>query len=332
MEQTIAEIAAALNVSITTVRLVVGGRADKYRISAATQKRIRDHIAQHGCRLNHAARSLKVKYSDAIGLVIPDITNAFFAEMMTELEQHCRENGLVLLTVSTKEDPEQEHRALQMMLSRGIDGLIVASAGPPAYENFLDSRLRQKLVLIDRAYQNENYPVVVSDNYQGGYDLTATVLKATGGPFPFLCAKPTLPSIAERMRGYRTALADAAAPQSAVQFYKTQTDDIPSGRLLAQQMLATGETPKGFICSSLLILEGVLQEIKARKGVVPQDVIIGTFDDHPLLHFLPNAVFSVEQNIKTLAQNAFDLLVACMRGNPHTVDASPVPVRLIRHD
>jgi D-fructose-responsive transcription factor len=333
LAKTVEEIARALGVSITTVRLVTGGRADKYRISAHTQKRITDYIKEHGYRINHAARSLKLQRSEAIGLVIPEINNVFFAQIMAEFEVLCRKSGLVLLTVSTKEDIKLEHRALQILQARGVDGLIVAPSAMPAYESILDKKLRKNVVLIDRAFAETSYPVIASDNFQGGQELARAMTAACGGPIPVLCANPSLPSIVDRMRGVTQVWQQSGWPEEAKQMQLAETDDIAAGHDLASRMLAHYPSlPNGFICSSLLVLEGVLQEIKSRYGKVPPDVLIGTFDDHPMLKFLPNRVLSVRQNVAALALRTFERIEQRMRGEAGDAAVETIPVDLISHN
>ena len=97
MPKTIEEIARETGFSVTTVRLIANGQAGKYRISKATAKIVEEQIRRHGLVVNHAARSLKLRRTDTIGLVVPELSNAFFARLMAGLEELCRGSGLVLL-------------------------------------------------------------------------------------------------------------------------------------------------------------------------------------------------------------------------------------------
>ena len=85
MSKTIDEIAHDTGLSRTTVTLTLNGQADQYRISKATQQLVRDYVAKHGYAINHTARSLKLKRSDVVGFVVPDLANAFFARLMAAL-------------------------------------------------------------------------------------------------------------------------------------------------------------------------------------------------------------------------------------------------------
>ena len=173
MSKTADEIARETGFSITTVRLVINGQSDKYRISAKTQKVIEDYIAIHGYSVNHAARSLKLR-------------------LMASLEVLCRERDLLLLTVSSHDDPELEKRAVANLLARGVDGLVIAPCQPvlPRLEN----RARAPIVMFDRDYGSALYPTVVSDNVQGAQEMTRRMLAEVQKPFAFLGGHADSPS------------------------------------------------------------------------------------------------------------------------------------------
>nr|WP_272212446.1 LacI family DNA-binding transcriptional regulator [Marinicella sp. W31]MDC2878361.1 LacI family DNA-binding transcriptional regulator [Marinicella sp. W31] len=130
MAKTISEIAAETGYSRTTITMVLSGRASEYRISERTQKIIGEYVAEHGYTINQTARNLKTRRSHTVGFVAPEIANPFFARFMAHLEACCRAEGLVLITTSSGEDPAVERRALQSLLERGVDALVLAPCAP----------------------------------------------------------------------------------------------------------------------------------------------------------------------------------------------------------
>ena len=307
MSKTADEIARETGFSITTVRLVINGQSDKYRISAKTQKVIEDYIAIHGYSVNHAARSLKLRRSDTIGFVVPDLANAFFARLMASLEVLCRERDLLLLTVSSHDDPELEKRAVANLLARGVDGLVIAPCQPvlPRLEN----RARAPIVMFDRDYGSA-YPTVVSDNVQDAQEMTRRMLGEVKTPFAFLCGHADSPSIQDRISGFTAACASFGIADSDTLVRLDADDSTAAGRRLMAALLgATPAALTAFMCSSLLVLEGALQELKARTGRIDPRIMIGTFDDHTMLDLLPNRVVSIRQNEAALANRIFSRLI-----------------------
>ncbi len=330
MPKTIGEIARETGFSATTVWLVANGQAGKYRISKATRETIEEHIERHGIVINHSARALKLKRTDTIGLVVPEIGNAFFARLMAGLEELCRSNGLVLLTASTSEDPELEDRAVRTLWARGVDGLIVAPCRKPSYGRLFGKNARMSVVVVDRAYPGTRYPAVITDNFEAGIALTRAVLETGAPSTAFLCGQPELPSIADRIRGFSAACKEAgiAAPESLI--LRTADNTVEAGKALMAQLLARGHPPASFVCSSLMVLEGATQCLNEQMGHIPPEVVMGTFDDQESLDFLPNRVFSARQDEKAFACAAFAQLRELLSDKATAPEQTTVPFELIR--
>ncbi|ACI50664.1 transcriptional regulator, LacI family [Gluconacetobacter diazotrophicus PA1 5] len=303
----IAQVAKATNCSVTTVRLVLNGQAGKYRISAATQKIVRDYVDLHGYCLNHAARSLKLRRTDTIGLVVPEIANPFFAGLMACLERLCAARGLVLLTASSGEMPAQEDRAIRELGTRGIDALIVVPCQAPRYGRLLGGAKDIPVVLLDRAYTGAPYTVIASDNFGECVALTDAILDAGEQPH-FICANERLPSIGDRIAGFGAACRKRRIRNWRARVHCADQDSIHSAGTIVDALLAQGGPPRALICSSLLMLQGTMERLKLRLGQLPPDITFGTFDDHFMLDFLPNHTFAIRQDADMLAALALDYL------------------------
>ena len=311
MSKTAEEISKATGFSITTIRFVLNGQSEKYRISASTQKQINDYIAVHGYSVNHAARSLKLKRSDTIGLVVPDLDNAFFARLMAALEIRCRKRNLLLLTVASHDNPELENRAITTLLARGVDGLVIAPCQQATLPLLIKNKARASVVMFDRDFNPPLFPTVSSDNFQGALLMARRIMKEVKGPCHFLCGDMGLPSIQDRIRGFKAACEEAGI-HNAEELILFESDNTPeAGKHLMQGLIEAFQSPpRAFMCSSLMMLEGALQQIKAETGSIDKDIVMGTFDDYPMLDFLPNRIFSVKQDEQTLARKVFDRLIA----------------------
>ena len=311
MSKTAEEISKATGFSITTIRFVLNGQSEKYRISASTQKQINDYIAIHGYSVNHAARSLKLKRSDTIGLVVPDLDNAFFARLMAALEIHCRKRNQLLLTVASHDNPELENRAISTLLARGVDGLVIAPCQQTTLPQLIKNKARASVVMFDRDFSPPLFPTVSSDNLQGALLMSRRIMKEVKGPCYFLCGHMELPSIKDRVRGFKAACEEIGIqnPDELILLEAENTSE--AGKQLMKRLIESlRHTPHAFMCSSLMMLEGALQQIKTETGSIDKDIVIGTFDDHPMLDFLPNRIFSVKQDEQMLAKKVFDRLIA----------------------
>ena len=330
MPKTVEEISKETGFSITTVRFVINGQSEKYRISLQTRKLIEDYVAVHGYSINHAARSLKLNRSDTIGFVVPDLANAFFARLTAALEIHCRKRNLLLLTVATHEDPELENRAIVNLLARGVDGLVIAPCQAALLPQLRSRKLRSSVVMFDRDFAQSTFPTVVSDNQRSGWELARAMLNEAQAPCHFLCGHAESPSIQDRIRGFSAASTEAGQNDPEARVLRDPEDSALAGRKMMYALIdALQEPPRSFMCSSLLVLEGALQQIKAQVGRIDEDILIGSFDDHTMLDLLPNRIVSIRQNEAELARRVFDRLMAPRGDGKSPAAKDVVPSELI---
>ena len=142
-------IAGELGVSVMTVSKVLNNHGD---ISAATRGRVLAKIAELGYQRNAVARSLTLRRSHTIGVVIPDLMHSFFVEIIAGIEPLASARGYGLLLCSSSEDPAKERAELEMLRSRQVDGIVLASVHGPANEDLLRqlTGMGTTIVMIDR--------------------------------------------------------------------------------------------------------------------------------------------------------------------------------------
>ncbi len=321
MAKTVEQIANDLNLSITTVRLVLNGKGDQYRISAKTQKKIADYVEVFGYTVNHAARSLKLNKTDTYGLVIPRLSNPFFAALAEKLEMHCHQIGCQLMISCTYGDIKNENKLVKSMDERNVDGIFIVSASRKNQQHHVKHR-QKPLVFLDRDFSVSNAICVASDNCDSGAQLTKAMIQQDA-PIHFFAGDALLPTIAARLRGYVQAIKAHYGDESHVTVSYAEHNTTKDGEQMMKQYLEQHrQIPSHFIASSLPILEGVLSAIRQTEGVIPAHINIGTFDDHVMLSFLPNNVWSMKQDETLLVEKAFEIMTAKIAGN--VVKAPPL--------
>ncbi|MDU5362332.1 MAG: substrate-binding domain-containing protein, partial [Klebsiella oxytoca] len=207
MAKTVEQVARALEISITTVRLVLGGKAEQYRISAKTQQRINDYIAENGLVVNHIARSLKLNKTETLGLVIPRLSNLFFSTLAEKLEACCRQAGYQLMIACTYSDSEHENSLVEGLLARNVDGLFVVPSTRETQLHHQKVARKRPLVLLDRDFGESDVSLVVSDNYNGSKKLVQAMTQAVDvSPIFFIAGDTQQPSIQRRLQGYLSEL------------------------------------------------------------------------------------------------------------------------------
>ena len=207
MAKTVEQVAKALDISITTVRLVLGGKAEQYRISAKTQQRINDYIAENGLVVNHIARSLKLNKTETLGLVIPRLSNLFFSTLAEKLESCCRQAGYQLMIACTYSDSEHENSLVEGLLARNVDGMFVVPSTRETQLHHQKVARKRPLVILDRDFGESDTTLVVSDNYNGSRKLVQAMTQALDvSPLFFIAGDTQQPSIQHRLQGYLSEL------------------------------------------------------------------------------------------------------------------------------
>ncbi|WP_312584132.1 LacI family DNA-binding transcriptional regulator [Atlantibacter sp.] len=313
MAKTVEQIANDLNLSVTTVRFVLGGKAEQYRISLKTQARINAYVERYGYTINHSARSLKLNKTDTLGLIIPCISNVFFATLAEKLELRCRRSGFQLMISCTYNDVDYENKLVKALIARNVDGLFIAPATLENQQHHL-RQVKKPLVLLDRDFKFTDNALVESNNFAGGVTLTDAMLNAREAPLWFLVGDKQLPSIHDRLAGYLHAVEHH--PQATPRVAENPDNTPTGGAQMMRSIIAGHGVPRAFIASSLPVLEGAIRELRAHCGAIAQDINIGTFDEHPMLGFLSNNVWSMQQDEDNWAEKAFELMQQAIDGTP----------------
>ena len=202
---TMKRIAGELGVSITTVSKVLNNRED---IGHATRERVLAKVAELGYQPNAVARSLTLRRTHTLGVVIPDLMHSFFVEIVAGLETVASARGYGLLLCSSNEDPAKERAEIDMLRQRQVDGIILASVNASGNTDLLQrlGSLGIGLVMIDR----DDHPVVkcdrvVTDDVEVGR-LATTHLVEQGRKAIAHILGPPIVHAKRRAEGYRTAL------------------------------------------------------------------------------------------------------------------------------
>jgi LacI family transcriptional regulator len=202
---TMKRIAGELGVSITTVSKVLNNRAD---ISEATRSRVLAKVEELGYQRNAVARSLSLRRSHTLGIVIPDLMHSFFVEIIAGIEPVASVRGDGLLLCSSSEDPGKEQSELEMLRSRQVDGIVLASAHGSGTTELLQQLTKQgtTLVMIDR----DDHPSVkchrvLTDDERVGQLATSHLLELGRRAIAHI-GGPAIVHAKRREKGWRDAL------------------------------------------------------------------------------------------------------------------------------
>ena len=202
---TMKRVADELGVSITTVSKVLNNRSD---IGDATRARVLAKVAELGYQPNAVARSLTLRRTRTLGIIIPDLMHSFFVEIVAGIESIARNRGYGLLLCSSNEDPRKEREEVEILRQRQVDGVVLASVNAAGNTDLLQDLASHGigLVMIDRDdHAAVRCDRVVTDDEQVGLMATAHLLDQGRKAIAHI-AGPAIVHARRRTAGYRAAL------------------------------------------------------------------------------------------------------------------------------
>lgn len=296
------EVAERARVSVSTVSHVLNGTRN---VSQSTRESVLKAIEELEYQPNLLARSLKMRRTFTIGLLISDIQNTFFTSVVRGIEDVALGRGYHLFLCNTDEDAAREDEYLEELAKKRVDGLIVASSAPRRNDA---KRLRAEnvpFVFMDREIEGVNADVIRVNN-QLGMTLIAEHLANLGHERIAMVSGPLdTASGYERYQGLRTALAELGInlEDSSVRFGDFRT---ASGREGASELLRLSPPPTALVIANNQMTLGALLAIQELGLRIPDDISVVGFDD-------PEWAPLTNPPLTTIAQPAYEMGVRTMR-------------------
>lgn len=320
---TIYDVAKRAGVSAATVSKVLNGTG---RISQETSQRILAAIDELRYRPSLIASALKKQQTFSVGLLVPDITNPFYAALARAVEDHALSHNYSVLMCSTDNTAEREERQLERFLRQQLDGLIVATSEAMRLEflaTLRDSQIR--VVFIDRVVPNIPYPVIATDHYRGSYLATRHLIDLGHRNIAIFLEPLTLHSSLERLRGFVTALEEQDLRFDNTSMF-SEGFGVESGYRLAQRLLAQyseQRMPTAIFAATDQLAIGALQHFHEKGIGVPEQISIIGYDDIQMAKMVSPPLTTVAQPIAEIGRQAFELLVSKQALSPTTTLLSP---------
>ncbi len=302
---TIKELANQLNMSTTTVSRVLTGQEKKYRISEKTAQRVKDLAKAHQFAPNQIARNLRLQKTNTIGLIIPDISNPFFANLARTIEVALRKRDKMVLLCDTKDETTIEEESITLLLGRKVDGLLVAPVGEKWAH--LEKTNNIPMVLIDRYFEHKEIPYITTDNYAGSYDATSFLISQ--GHHRIACIQGLVHTSANknRIKGFQKALADHKV-DTAQTFILGNDYSVENGYESAKSLLQAAEVPTAIFALNNQIAIGVMKAINEAGLHIPENISLLSFDEQPYFELLSPPLSSIKQPMEEIGIAAVETL------------------------
>lgn len=310
---TIKDVAALAGISYTTVSHVLNKTrpvSDPVRIKVEAAIIALDYVP------SAIARSLKAKATLTIGLLIPNGSNPYFAELARGIEDYCERNGFCVILCNADDNPEKQRGYLRVLLEKRVDGLIVSSVGGDVDMDEGLAGVRTPMVVVDRDLKGIVADLVRIDHEQGAYLATCHLLELGHKHIACVCG-PAKTSVAQmRLAGFHRAMLEAkvVVPDEWI----IESDFTSPGGYQAAVTLLDHNPPTAIFAGNDMIGIGVLRAAAERNVRVPADLSVIGFDDIQMSRFVYPALTTVGQSILQLGEMAAEVLLRRISAPTHT--------------
>ena len=307
------DIARKLGVSEVTVSKVLRNKTD---VGAETRRRVLECVRRLDYQPDWAARSLATGRSSTVGLVVPDLSHSFFADVAGGIASLLRTHGYTLLISNSEEAPELEEREIQNLLARRVEGLIVASCQPGRRPGIL-RRLTVPLVLIDRDFPGVPAGFVGVDSRAIGR-LGATHLIERGSRRLAHLRGPNTATGIGRAAGFRAALKAAGIP-CGKEFVVDAGVTDETGYRAMKGLLALDPRPDGVFAYNDAVAAGALRAILETGLRVPEDIALIGSGKSRYMDLLAVPLSTIDQKSGLMGVRAAEMLLETLqspRPNP----------------
>ncbi|OGN84770.1 MAG: hypothetical protein A2X23_09780 [Chloroflexi bacterium GWC2_73_18] len=309
---TIADVAARAGVSPATVSRILSGAL---RARPQTRERVLGAVADLHYRPSGVARSLKLRTTRTLGLIVTDIENPFYPEVVRAIEDAALASGLALMLCNGAEDPEREAAYLELLAGRRVDGIIVAASRVTARHGRWLAHAPIPIVLVNCEAEGSGIPAILSDNRAGGR-LAAEHLLALGHRAIGHLTAPVSNAAAElRLAGVREALSAIGLAPGALAVAEGD-GHVAGGERAMAELLARAPGTTGVVCYNDLTAIGAMRALREHGLHVPRDVSVVGFDDLDLAAYVDPPLTTVAQQKARMGRWAVERLLRRIAGEP----------------
>jgi LacI family transcriptional regulator len=329
---TIKHVAREAGVSVATVSRVMNHSA---LVAEGTRQVVLDVASRLGYIPHGAARSLITNRTSTLGVLLPDLYGEFFSEVIRGIDQTARRDGYHVIVSSSHSDQHDLEEVLRSMWGR-VDGLIlmipdirVASIAPQLPDGFPVVLMNCAADTNGHDADTNGHDAISIANYEGAYAMVQHLIAQGHRRIAIIKGAEKNHDAAERLRGYRAALRDAALPADP-ELEAPGNFSEGSGYEAAAGLARLHPRPTAIFAFNDAMAVGALSALREARLQVPDDVAVAGFDDIPMARYVEPPLSSVHVDISALGARATTLLLAAMQQpNGREIRREIVPTALV---
>jgi LacI family transcriptional regulator len=313
------DVAVAARTSVATVSRVLN---DSGYYSDDIRARVQKAAEKLNYQPNLNAKSLRQRRSHTIGLLIPNLLNAYYTALADDVSQLLNTNGYQLLLSSTRDNPVVEKNTFRQLVGHNVDGLIWVPTA--ADKKLIDTLINRRIpaVSIVRKGEGNRLPTIVFEDFAGAKAATSHLLQLGHTRIGLIGWNIAHSSNNERLQGYLKAL-EGANVQSDEALIKMGSVNGEHGSASAEALLQLPQPPTAIFVASNALMAGVMKTLSLHKVNIPDEISLICFDDLEWFQLSKPPISAIAINHTHLAEVAVNLLLNRIQ-NPAEMDKPPL--------
>lgn len=309
MPVSIKDIAIEAGVSHTTVSRALRGSS---LISEETTKKIQETARKLGYLPSAAARSLRTNRSQALGVIVTNIDDPYFSEILQGIEEVAQGNDYSLFMAASQHDPEREAIIVQAMQEHRVDGVIICSTTFSDEQSRHFSKYGIPIVVVNnQAVEDYRYSIYHND-VDGSRQLTRHLIELGHRKIAYLGNSNSGRTTQDRLAGFRQEMESARLAVPSDYTYEIPGSEPEKSIIAVDYFLSLPDRPTGIVCFNDMMAIGMLKNLKERGVRVPEEVSITGFDNIVFSNYTTPPLTTFDQPKRFIGQKAAELILSLL--------------------
>lgn len=316
MGATMKDIARETGLGLATISSYLNGG----NVREKNRVKIEEAIEKLHFEVNEVARGLKTNRTKTIGIILPELNNIFFSEIITAAEDLLRSHGYATMICDCRSDVKREEEAAEFLLHRRVDGLIMMPTG--AEKKVLNKfrKSRRPVVLIDRRMENGDCDCVLVDNEGAAQNAVKRLMKKGHKKIGMITGPDNVYTARERQRGYELAMQESSKARTDTKLLADGNYTIAGGAKAMRKLYEDNPDMTAVFISNYEMTVGAMMEINDLGIKVPEQLSVIGFDNEDFARAVVPRLTIVTQPTEEIGQAAANLLLSRLEDKDETLD------------
>ena len=305
---TLKEIASTLGISITTVSKALKNYPD---VSEKTKKAVKELAENLNYTPNSFAVNLRTKESKTIGLIIPEVTHHFFANIIKAIIDAAEKNGYLVIILQSNESLELEKKQVELLINKRVDGILISLSNESNNDSHIQEIIKRNipLVMFDKIAKLSNCSKIIIDDQKAGFDATQHLIDKGCKKIAHIRGPLNPQNSIDRYLGYKKALEKNNIPFDSKLVYTCEKVTFEEGLEFTKQLIEEHPDVDGIFAITDLVAVGAVAYCNEQKIAIPNDIKIIGFSNWFMSQVITPKLSTVEQPSHEMGIAAFDLLL-----------------------